>query len=298
MKVLPIIITKIKLNVMNDIIFSKETLKEAISTIGRAAYTLIYDSNDKSAQITAGKELLQAKWILATIADHVYDYYPVSYFLSDDDKKEYPDFWKWFMSHSDVAVSNAIKFVQENFALLETITRDKYNRHRVPERDLDKELRALLVLKEVSANIDYFVSKFNSPKKTNDPEKPTATEIRALIKSISQVQNMYTKLAEAKNNHEFTMKVFQHNQLLDMYKNPLFAAWQIYKYGWHTDFLEEGDSMGGYMMFELRAKEMTADLITTLEEDSPFASIERNSAITNGLLRVYRHLLKQDFGKL
>lgn len=283
---------------MNDKLFDKESMKDAIKTIGSAAYTLIYDSNNTPEQITAGKELLQAKWILATISDHAYDYFPVSYFLSDDDKKDYPQYIEWFMAHPKIGIRNAINFAENNFSLLETITRNKYNQHRIPVRDSEKESHVIKTLNEVSDNIDYFVSKLNGPKKTTDPEKPTANEIKSLIETISHVQGTYSRIAEEKGNSQFTIQVLQHNQVLELYKNPLLAAWQLYKYGWHSDFWDEGASMSSYMMFELRAKEMIKDLTKTLEEDSPFASIERNSAITNGLLHVYRHLLKQDFSRL
>lgn len=283
---------------MNEALFSKESLKEAISTIGEATFTLIYDGNDKPAQISAGKELLQAGWILATIADHVYDYYPVSYFMNDDDKRDYPEYLEWFLSHPVIGVQNAIKFVKENFALLETVTRDELNQHRVPRRDYDKESRVLIVLEEILDNMDYFLEKLNGPKKTNDPEKPTEVEIKNLIKAISDVQDKYSKLAEEDGDSELTIRVFQHNKVLEMFKNPLLAAWQVYHYGWHSDFWEEGDSMFDYMMFSVRAKEIIPDLIKCLEQESPFAPIERCSAITNGLLRVYRHLIKQDLSNI
>ena len=48
-----------------------------------------------------------------------------------------------------------------------------------------------------------------------------------------------------------------------------------------------------YMMFEIKAKEMIRDLISTLTQESPFAPIERNSAITSGLLKIYQHLINQ-----
>ena len=40
-------------------------------------------------------------------------------------------------------------------------------------------------------------------------------------------------------------------------------------------------------------KEMIRDLISTLTQQSPFAPIERNSAITSGLLKIYQHLINQ-----
>ena len=140
---------------MEDTLFTKESLKEAISTIGDASFTLIYDANELESQLSAGRELQQAEWILATIADHVYDYYPVSYFMNEDGKKEYPEFREWFLSHTEVGVKNAIRFVSNNFSVLETVTRDEYNQHRIPRRDLDKENHVKAVLEEVARNINY-----------------------------------------------------------------------------------------------------------------------------------------------
>ena len=51
--------------------------------------------------------------------------------------------------------------------------------------------------------------------------------------------------------------------------------------------------MFDYMMFEMKAKEMIGDLIKILTQESPFAQIESNSVITNGLLKIYRHLINQ-----
>ena len=148
---------------MEDTLFTKESLKEAISTIGDASFTLIYDANELESQLSAGRELQQAEWILATIADHVYDYYPVSYFMNEDGKKEYPEFREWFLSHTEVGVKNAIRFVSNNFSVLETVTRDEYNQHRIPRRDLDKENHVKAVLEEVARNINYFTNYFAWP---------------------------------------------------------------------------------------------------------------------------------------
>ena len=86
--------------------------------------------------------------------------------------------------------------------------------------------------------------------------------------------------------------------MLEIYKLPLLGAWQLYQYGWHSDFWKEGDSMFEYMTFQMRAAEILPQLIQSLEEESPFTNFERNSIITNGLLHVYRHLQKQDLSKL
>ena len=60
--------------VHNNSLFTKESLKAATSYIGKATFTLIYDGNDTNEQINAGKELLQAEWIIVTVIDHIFDY--------------------------------------------------------------------------------------------------------------------------------------------------------------------------------------------------------------------------------
>ena len=277
-----------------DSLLSKESLKKAISIIGEATYTLIYDGNDTIPQIKAGKELLQAKWILATICDHVYDYYPISYFMNDDDKKNYPSFLERFLEIPEKIIRNAISYVENNFTLLETVTRDEYNQHRIPRRNFEDEEHVLDVLKCVQNNLSEFMHLLQMPKKVSDPGKPTETEIKNLIEAITNIQNRHSEFADNSNDSDIAIKIFQFNQFLEMYKNPLLMAWQLYKYGWHSDFWEEGHSMFDYMLFETRAKEITSELIKTLEENSPFAQFERCSLITNGLLHVYRHMLKQD----
>lgn len=78
--------------------------------------------------------------------------------------------------------------------------------------------------------------------------------------------------------------------MLEAFKNVLFFAWEKYKYGWHSDFWEEGDSMIDYMMFEVNAENIISDLIIVLKTKSPFELLEKDGAITNGLLSVYQSL--------
>ena len=49
--------------------------------------------------------------------------------------------------------------------------------------------------------------------------------------------------------------------------------------------------MFDYMMFELGPEERINAIINLLEESSPFAPIERNSAITNALLSIFRRVV-------
>lgn len=274
-------------------LLTKESLKEAASHIGEAVFTLIYDSNGLLTQISAGQELRQAGWILATIIDHVFDYYPRTYFMNEDDKKEYPKFLDWFMQHPEVGVRNAIKFAKSDFAVLETITCDEFNEICTPHRKAEKEEHVIAVLQEIQENLPEIISLLSRPKKVSDADKPTADEIKGLISAIQKIKKTYWDLSEQRGDSDSSLQAFQISNILDGFTYPLFMAWQVYHYGWHSDFWKEGDSMFGYMFFEMQAKKVVTDLIKLLEEHSPFAMLERDSAITNGLLKVYKHLLTQ-----
>ena len=105
-----------------------------------------------------------------------------------------------------------------------------------------------------------------------------------MINTISQVQSLFMKTAERLGSN---VNGFQIKESLETFKMPLYFAWQGYKYGWHTDFCEEGDSLFPFMMFEARMREVTMDLIEMLRTESPFAGVERNSMITNTLISIY-----------
>ena len=138
----------------------------------------------------------------------------------------------------------------------------------------------------------------DSLTKESDNSKPSEREIINLIEAITKIQKMNSDYADQSDDPGITIKIFQFNQFLEMYKNPLLMAWQIYKYGWHSDFWEEGHSMFDYMLFESQAREITGELIKTLEEGAPFAKFDRCSIITNGLLHVYRHMLTQNLDNI
>ena len=279
--------------VHNNPLFTKDSLKAALSYIGNASFTLIYDGNDIHEQKKAGKELWQAEWIIATVMDHIFDYYPASYFMNDDSRREYPKYLEWFLNHPEVGVCNAIKFVENNFSILNTVTRDEFNQNCIPQRDLTEEDHVKSVLYEIHNNLNEIVHLLYEPKKFSDPSKPTADEISMLIRTIKNIQMSYSKMADNKQDGDYSLQVLKIIQIMEMFKLPLLKAWEVYHYGSHSDFWEEGDSMFDYMMFEMKAKEMIGDLIKVLIQESPFVQIERNSAITNGLLKIYRHLINQ-----
>lgn len=128
----------------------------------------------------------------------------------------------------------------------------------------------------------------NLLKNVNFNATPSETEIKVLIEVISKVQKSGEQYFESIGDG---MQAFQYGQIMESFKLPLFCAWRLYKYGWHTDFMKEGDSLLPYMIFESKALNMLQDLLDNLENNSPFEALEKNSAITNGLIRVYTCLL-------
>ena len=115
-------------------------------------------------------------------------------------------------------------------------------------------------------------------------DKPSKQQIKSMIETISHVQEQFVKAAERYGDN---MRGFQIKQSLETFKLPLFLAWRGYKYGWHTDWCEEGDSLFPFMMFEADLKKNTQELIDLLRTQSPFAQIERDSIITNTLISIY-----------
>lgn len=119
--------------------------------------------------------------------------------------------------------------------------------------------------------------------------KPSSNDIEGLITVISNIQDEFWEIGEKTRN---PMLALQNNQMLDMFKNVLFFGWEKYEYGWHSDFWEEGDSMIGYMMFELEADKIITDLIEVLVTESPFRMLEVDGKITSSLISVYRAILQ------
>lgn len=275
--------------VFENPLFTKESLKSAHSHLGDVIYTLIYDGSDDGTNVEnqkyAGNELLPAKFILAAISDHIFDYYPYSYFLSEDARKDYPSFLSRFKQNPAGILDQALSAVRNNFVVLETVTRDEYNQHRIPRRKLDKEEHVIAVLEEVRNNLSIIMALLNAPKKVTDPLKPTEKEIRNLIQILDKLSSSIPFEG---------YESFQLQQLFEVFKNPLLMAWQKCKYGWHTDFWEEGHSMIDYMMFEVRAKDVVNELLKSLREQSIFSSFEPgdNPFITMGLEKVYSYLLE------
>lgn len=269
--------------------FSKESFKKVTSGMSWQMRTLIYDGSydgtNRDQQIKAGKELRQVYWILATIIDHIFDYDPYAWYLADDEEDDYLEFRQWFIQRPEVAVRNAITYASNNFAVLETVTRDELNQHSVPKRDPENEQLLLETLHEIQDNLELIAELLRKPKKVSDPDKPTREEIKGLVKALQKISDNYSK-----QTHLPGEQIWRITNMIEGFLNPLYLAWRVYHYGWHTDFLEEGDSMFPYMTFAYRADEHTYKLIELLESRSPFSG-----PVTQGLLKVYRHLMTQEW---
>lgn len=275
-------------------LFSKENLKNATSSIDWAVYILCYDNNGLPQQAQAGERLRQAKWILATVCSHIFDYYPAEYFMNDEEVKFYKNYLNWFMEHMSVGLRSALNYVENEYAALETITRDELNQHRVPKRKPQEEANVKAILEALIENEDELFVLLNSPKKVTDPEKPSAELIQSLLERISAMQDGFSDFFA--QNSEFgvdPMDVFRVNQSLELFKQPLRQAWEVYHYGTTDHFWEEGGSMSDYWMYELNAEEIINKLIASLNQNSIFGNTPEGQSITKDLLRVYKHLLEK-----
>lgn len=183
------------------------------------------------------------------------------------------------MENSPFMASTNLFLDPEVFALLEHL-----------EENYDEEIDFVRGYQEGEENIfdDSVVRKLEEKHKTSADRIPSENQIKGLVEALTAVQN---NGAEYFNSKGDGVQAFQYRQLIDMFKMPLYCAWQLYKYGWHTDFLKEGDSLLPYMMFEMKAQETIAELIEYLRTSSPFALLERDGVITKALLGIYTKLL-------
>ena len=119
-------------------------------------------------------------------------------------------------------------------------------------------------------------------------QQPSEHKVKSLIEVLSKIQENASKHFDSIGDG---LQGFQYHQMVDAFKMPLYCAWRLYKYGWHTDFMEEGDSLLPYMKFESQAEGMLKDFINLLNTESPFRLLERDGAISRGLIEVYSQLL-------
>ena len=143
---------------------------------------------------------------------------------------------------------------------------------------------------ETEVDLDNFYNlKRKIERESNAVGNPEAQRIIQLVEVVSKVQSQFW---EACSHTGVNTQKFQLHELFNVIKNALYYSWEKLGCGHHSDFWEEGDSMFNYMMFEMGPEERIKAIINMLEESSPFALVERNSAITNGLLSVFRKVVR------
>lgn len=113
--------------------------------------------------------------------------------------------------------------------------------------------------------------------------------IEDLVKTIREIQSIFNEYGNKTGN----VDMFITANGLELFLNPLYYAWEKLKYGRHTDFMKEGDTLFGYMMFELDVYKNVQNVIKCLEDGSPFAKIEIEGKITNALLNAYNTIIEK-----
>ena len=267
----------------NNPIFSKENIKRLAGYISDKAYTLRYDSNDTEEQYEAAEKLSLVKYLMAHIADHFFGYFPVSYFLNDEQRNAFNDFIDDLKQDPMQVLEILIGFVDDAFDEVDYIEYPEDEAYRKPKRDAATEDEVVNFLVEIHNNFGEFHDRLFAPSQNQDETKPTETRIKVLINTISKIQDYMLSQGEA---HNQLVQAFQYSKMLEMFKLPLLFAWEQFKYGWHSDFWKEGDSMLEYDMFLFNAYDHLQNCIDTLTSDSPFKHFERNGQITNDLIEI------------
>ena len=133
----------------------------------------------------------------------------------------------------------------------------------------------------ITDTFDRFVNEQRQPQSKNVLSKQS---IEQMVEIIHKVQKMFNDYGNKSGNTQ----MFMIANGLEIFLNPLYYAWEKMKYVWHTDFLNEGDSMFGYLMFEADIHGNIDNSIKCLENGSPFTGIEKDGIITSSLLAIFR----------
>ena len=269
-------------------LFAEDALMKAASCLGTDSWMFFSGRGFENCEnrLELGEETQKGKWIIATIMDHIFDYCPYTFFVSKTLRDDYSIFLAQFKQNPHEAVLKALVFTKMGFdAIL------LKNQDRVSNKRKEEEKHVIRVLEEIQNNIDEIKLQLDLPPK-RDPERPTPEEIKSLITKINLIANL--TLNELSSMYK---DPYQTSKKILMFLNPLYMAWQVYRYGWHSDFYEEGYPDSEYMLFETDIEENTNYLITILEKTKLFNLFDTSGAITNDLLRIYRHVLKQDWKK-
>lgn len=257
----------------NNPIFSQENIKRLGGYISEKEYVLAYDANDTEEQKEAAEKLSLVKYLMAHMADHFFGYFPATYFLNDYQRQAFNDFIEDLKQDPLQVLEILIGFVDDAFDEIEYIEYPTDEQYRKTKRNKETEEDVVNFLVEVHKNLGEFRERLYSAPQNQDETKPSESRLKALINTISKIQDYMLSQGEA---HNQLVQAFQFAKMLDLFKNPLLFAWEQFKYGWHSDFWKEDDSMMEYDMFLFNAQEHLDKCLHILKSESPFMHFERN----------------------
>lgn len=110
-------------------------------------------------------------------------------------------------------------------------------------------------------------------------ESGPGDEEKVLIRKLIAVVNK-TQSSAWDNVDDLSQRIQLH-EIFEIFKNALYFCWEKLGHGHHSDFWEEGDSMMGYMMFEIDAKDKLGLLLQSLSDAPLFASPAVNKALAS-----------------
>lgn len=124
----------------------------------------------------------------------------------------------------------------------------------------------------------------------------TKEKIKSLLGVLNHLKSMYYKRAQDDGSYTMADKS---TQTIDVFKMPLYFVWEKYKFGIADDVWEEGEDMLPYLLFTEKLESNLINLIDVLRTETPFIGIEKDRAISDGLIIIYTDLLtKIQNGKL
>lgn len=270
-------------------IFTQDFLKQVSYSLGHYIHTLQdWEEEPAPESIYAGDNLIDLLYVLGALGNH-FDYFPYQYVLNDEQAEDYPDFFKKIQRDFPGELKRISQDIEKSLNAVDNVTTEgsvvQFNTWR--EEKHDKNIRQFVsLLQQYQQEIQELL---NSAPVITDPTRPSSHEIKSLIKDIKSLQNdMY----EFGVQRGMVQEAFRHVQIFEQFKLPLYLAWQLYKYGWHSDFFEEGESMFPYMSFELEAKPALEKFLIILDTQSPFSPFDGVKNFTPRLKKIYLHLHK------
>jgi hypothetical protein len=102
----------------------------------------------------------------------------------------------------------------------------------------------------------------------------TQVELKSIIELFKRVQQQIAEFGDSNNASERASQLIH---LLEVFKTPLLFAWEKLKYGHHSDFWEEGDSMFNYISFATQPQVAIEPIIKAWDSEPPTGFFGNNA---------------------